>query len=143
MITASVMPLVKHLKSSLLILVPNTSKCCITVLLNYSPYWHFQVSKLIPSSNVLVLELQVEWRNSKTGLPLEDIRSFIQASYSFFYVFTSIFYIMNLLLFIFLSLKRLKYIHRHTEWGNLKNKNFNEYKVYCIKALDPNSLPYD
>lgn len=142
MITASLMPLVKHLKSSLLILVPNTSKCCITVLLNYSPYWHFQVNKLIPSSNVLVLELQVEWRNSKTGLPLEDIRSFIQVSYSFFFMYFYFLYYESATVH-FLSLKRLKYIHRHTKWGNLKNKNFNEYKVYCIKTLDPNSLPYD
>lgn len=59
-IMASLMPLIKHLKGSLLILVPNTPKCRITVLLNYSPYWHFQVNKLILSSEAPVLELWEE-----------------------------------------------------------------------------------
>lgn len=127
----------KHLKSSLLILVPNTSKCCITFLLNYSPYWHFQVNKLIPSSKVLVLELQVEWRN-KTDPPGRYRITFFKLL-TLFLIFNSIFYIMNMLLVIYISLK-YENMHRHWEWENLKNKNFNEYKVYCFKTLDLHSL---
>lgn len=60
MITASLIPPSETLKKFFIDLGPKYIKMLYYILLNYSPYWHFQVNKLIPSSKVLVLELQVE-----------------------------------------------------------------------------------